>query len=175
LLLAAVEFAESRHRGQDRKGVDPPPYITHPIAVARLLADHGYAGETVALCAAILHDTVEDTDATIEELAERFGPQVASVVAEVTDDKGLPVEARKRAQIEHAPHMSREAKLVKLADKTANVRDLVARPPKGWSDDRRRAYVAWAATVVAGLDAPAGPLLAAFDAAVAEARRVLGG
>ena len=103
------------------------------------------------LQAALLHDTVEDTDTTIEEIEEHFGPTVRSVVAEVTDDKSLPKAKRKRLQVETAPKKSKEAKLVKLADKLYNLRDLERQTPKGWSEDRVQEYFKWAGEVVSGV------------------------
>lgn len=81
--------------------------------------------------AALLHDTVEDTATTLAELEERFGAAVRRVVEEVTDDKRLPKAERKRLQIERAPTCSRRAKLVKLADKLHNLRDLNRCTPQG--------------------------------------------
>ena len=117
------------------------------------------------LLAAILHDTVEDTDTTFEEIAAMFGRKVADVVREVTDDKRLAKPERKRLQIEHAPHVSKRAALVKLADKTSNLRDVAANPPEGWPLARRRAYFDWAKAVVDGLPPVSKALRAAFDEA----------
>ena len=162
-LLQALDLAAHKHRDQRRKDPAQSPYINHPIAVANLMWQLGVRDET-ALLAAVLHDTIEDTATTREEIAAAFGEDVAAVVAEVTDDKSLPKARRKELQIEHAPHKSHAAKLVKLADKTCNVRDIVDAPPTDWSIERRQQYLAWARQVVAGLrDAHAG-LAAAFDA-----------
>ncbi|MBW8734911.1 MAG: bifunctional (p)ppGpp synthetase/guanosine-3',5'-bis(diphosphate) 3'-pyrophosphohydrolase, partial [Asticcacaulis sp.] len=120
-LIAAVHFAADKHRYQRRKDTDATPYINHPVALAHILVDEGGIEDTDVLCAALLHDTVEDTDTTPEEIAARFGPRIAAIVMEVTDDKSLPGAARKQAQIDHAPHISLEAKLVKLADKISNL------------------------------------------------------
>src|SRR5688500_4024447 len=137
-LLSAASFAAVRHTDQKRKGSRGEPYINHPLEVANLLANVGGVDDYDVLIAAILHDTVEDTETTPEELAERFGKRVASIVAEVTDDKSLPKKRRKELQIEHAPHLSAEAKLVKLCDKISNIRDVVQNPPKDWDLKRRR-------------------------------------
>ena len=99
----------------------------------------------------MLHDTIEDTETTADELRALFGDQVASVVLEVTDDKSLDKAQRKQLQIEHAAHCSPQAKLVKLADKICNLRDLLTSPPADWSAERKQAYFDWAAAVVAGL------------------------
>merc|ERR1719247_3507427 len=125
------------------------PYINHPIGVAHLLIEGGVKDVDVIL-AALLHDTVEDTDTTNEELIQEFGNRVAGIVAEVTDDKNLAKEERKRLQITKAPSKSPEAKLVKLADKLYNLRDLERCTPQGWTQERVQQYFVWAQQVVAG-------------------------
>jgi len=161
------EVAAHKHRAQRRKDVEASPYINHPIALARTLAVEGGVTDIRTLVAAILHDTVEDTDTSFEEIAALFGAKVAAVVAEVTDDKSLVKAERKLAQIEHAPHMSNRAALVKLADKTANLRDVASSPPRGWPLARRRAYFDWAKKVVDGLPPVNKRLRSAFDEAFA--------
>ncbi|XP_038164411.1 guanosine-3',5'-bis(diphosphate) 3'-pyrophosphohydrolase MESH1 [Cyprinodon tularosa] len=151
LLLETVNFAAEKHRNQRRKDPQGTPYINHPIGVARILSYEGGVTDVEVLQAALLHDTVEDTDTTLEELEAKFGPIVARVVEEVTDDKSLPKQERKRLQVEHAPHCSRQAKLVKLADKLYNLRDLNTSTPVGWSAERVQEYFVWAAEVVKGL------------------------
>lgn len=151
LLLEAANFAAGKHRNQRRKDQEETPYINHPIGVARILTHEGGITDIAVLQAALLHDTVEDTDTTIDELESIFGPTVARIVEEVTDDKSLPKQERKRLQVEHAPHCSHQAKLVKLADKLYNLRDLNRCTPKGWSTDRVQEYFEWAAQVVKGL------------------------
>jgi guanosine-3',5'-bis(diphosphate) 3'-pyrophosphohydrolase len=137
LLLRALAFAADKHRHQRRKDAEASPYINHPIALANVLVEEGGVEDIEVLCAALLHDTIEDTDTTHEELVNAFGSRIAHIVAEVTDDKNLKSEERKRLQIEHAPKLSVEAKLVKLADKTCNLRDIVVRPPAKWDLARR--------------------------------------
>ena len=148
LLVDAVAFAAYKHRRQRRKDAEASPYINHPIALARVLSVEGGVSDTTLLAAAVLHDTLEDTETTFEELKERFGAAVAAVVLEVTDDKSLPKKERKRLQIQHAARISRRAKLVKLADKICNVRDVAASPPRTWPLRRRRQYFDWAKAVV---------------------------
>lgn len=167
LLLDAVMFAAERHRNQRRKDAEASPYINHPIALAHLLATTGGIADLDVLRAAILHDTVEDTETTEAELRERFGEAVASIVMEVTDDKALPKQRRKELQVEHAPHKSHGAALVKLADKTCNLRDIAAAPPADWSLARRQEYFDWAKRVVDGLPKVNAWLLAAFQDAYA--------
>jgi guanosine-3',5'-bis(diphosphate) 3'-pyrophosphohydrolase len=163
-ILDALQFAAEKHRDQRRKDAERSPYINHPIALARLLADAGVEDVEV-LQAAILHDTIEDTQTTREELEQRFGSKVAGIVWEVTDDKALPKPERKRRQVEHAPHVSRGAALVKLADKISNVRDMAASPPAGWPLERRREYFDWARSVVDALPDVSPALKAEFDRA----------
>lgn len=167
LLLRAIAFAAEKHRHQRRKDAESSPYINHPIALADVLANEGGVHDITTLCAAILHDTIEDTRTTQDELARHFGAGIAAVVAEVTDDKRLPKPERKRLQVVHAAHASSHAKLVKLADKICNLRDLVATPPANWPEQRRQDYFDWAAEVVAAVRGIHPGLEAAFDAAFA--------
>lgn len=169
-VLSAAAYAAHHHREQRRKGGDDVPYVNHVLEVARILAAEGGEDDPVLLTAALLHDVVEDTPVAIEDVRERFGPDVADVVAEVTDDKTLPKAERKRLQVVHAPKKSRRAKVLKLADKISNVRDLVASPPD-WSEKRLREYGAWADDVVAGLRGENPALDAAFDAALEQLGR----
>ena len=148
LIVSALEFAAHKHRDQRRKDALASPYINHPIALANVLVREGGVDDPAVLAAALLHDTVEDTQTTAAELREAFGEKIASIVEEVTDDKNLVKAERKRLQIEHAAHISREAKLVKLADKICNVRDVANHPPAKWDLARRREYFEWAKAVV---------------------------
>jgi len=166
-LLEAIAFAAAKHRDQRRKDPEASPYINHPITLAHLLATTGGIDDVVVLQAAILHDTIEDTQTVYAELLDRFGKEVADVVAEVTDDKSLPKEQRKELQVTHAPHASRQAALVKLADKICNLRDIAASPPRGWPLERQRDYFDWAKRVVDRLPPVSEPLSAAFEAAYA--------
>ena len=129
VLLSATAFAAEKHRSQRRKGADASPYINHPIALANVLANEGDIFDVPTIAAALLHDTVEDTDTTADELRRHFGDEITAIVLEVTDDKSLPKADRKRLQIEHAPHLSTRARLVKLADKLCNLRDIRCTPP----------------------------------------------
>ena len=165
LLLKALAFAAHKHRDQRRKDAQASPYINHPIALADVLVNEGGVTDIEVLCAALLHDTVEDTATTHEELVNAFGSRIARTVAEVTDDKALPKAERKRLQVEHAASLSREAKLVKLADKICNLRDVVERPPAKWDLERRREYFDWAKRVVDGLRGVHPQLEDLFDAA----------
>jgi len=162
-ILKALAFAAHKHRDQRRKDAEASPYINHPIAVADLLCNVGGVDDTEVLCAAILHDTIEDTRTTPEELAEHFGGRVRDVVLEVTDDKRLPPAERKRLQVEHAPHISRAAQLVKLADKLSNLHDVLDHPPASWPLARRQAYFDWARAVVDGMRGVNPALETLFD------------
>lgn len=170
-LLEAASFAAKRHTGQKRKGSDGEPYINHPLEVANLLANVGNVSDFDILIAAVLHDTVEDTGVTKEELEARFGQKVADYVSEVTDDKSLPNDERKRLQIEHAPHLSHGAKQIKLADKISNIADVTNNPPHDWPHERKVAYVDWGENVVAGLRGANPELEKHFDEIVKQARQ----
>ena len=164
LLVQAVHFAADRHRNQRRKDADASPYVNHPIALANVLANEAGIDDIETLCAAILHDTLEDTETTSAELAQRFGDRVAAIVGEVSDDRSMSRAERKRLQIEHARQISRPAKLVKLADKICNVRDVALSPPANWSAEQRHEYADWAAKVIDALRGAHPTLEAIFDA-----------
>lgn len=167
LVIRAVEFAARKHRMQRRKDSDASPYINHPIALMHVLCIDGGITEPVILAAAALHDTIEDTETTEQELRSIFGDEIASVVLETTDDKSLAKVERKRLQIENAQHVSREAALVKLADKICNLRDVAVNPPAEWSVERRTEYFDWAKAVVNGLPPVSAELLGLFNAVYA--------
>ena len=148
LLLKAIHFSADKHRGQRRKDIEQTPYINHPIAVAQRLWDIGGVRDPITLIAAVLHDTIEDTDTSAQEIETLFGRDVLVVVMEVTDDKSLPKQERKRLQIEHAADVSTPAKLIKLSDKSCNLSDLIHSPPPNWDIERRQQYVLWTEQVV---------------------------
>src|SRR5262245_57806635 len=150
VLLRALHFAADKHRDQRRKGEEASPYINHLIEVAELLAREGNVTDLITLQAAILHDTLEDTQTTAEELDVMFSPEVRHLIEEMTDDKRLPKVERKRLQIEHAPGLSPRAKVIKLADKVSNILGIIQTPPAGWSLERRREYLDWSDRVIAG-------------------------
>ena len=164
-LLRALAFAAASHRDQRRTDALASPYINHPIAVATALWHEGDVRDPVALTAAILHDTIEDTGTTEAELAAAFGAEIAAVVTEVTDDKSLPKAERKRQQVVHAASISDKAKRVKLADKISNLADVAQTPPPDWSLERRREYFDWARSVIDQLRGVDLVLEAAFDRA----------
>jgi guanosine-3',5'-bis(diphosphate) 3'-pyrophosphohydrolase len=150
-LMRAISFAADRHRFQTRKDNDGTPYINHPIKVALTLMSKGKEFDSDLLVAAVLHDTIEDTETTAEEIETMFGTRVLNIVLEVTDDKLLPKEERKRLQISHAATKSLAAKKLKLADKICNVYDIIHSPPENWTVERRLAYLFWAEQVLEGL------------------------
>lgn len=165
LLLRTTQFAADKHRNQRRKDAEASPYINHPIALANVLANEGGITDPVVLCAALLHDTIEDTNTTVDELRATFGEAITAIVLEVTDDKNLDKAVRKQLQIEHASHASPQAKLVKLADKICNLRDITASPPADWDLDRKTQYFDWANSVIAGIRGTHPRLEALFDEA----------
>lgn len=167
----AAYFSAKKHREQKRKGSKGSPYINHPLEVVNLLTNIGKIDDYTVLIAAVLHDTVEDTETTVAELAELFGAEISSIVMELTDDKSLPKTERKQLQIEHAPHLSPQAKLVKLADKISNIRDVIENPPEDWELERRIEYVEWGKKVVAGLRGVNENLENHFDELTARAAR----
>ncbi len=167
VVLKALAFAADKHRDQRRKDALASPYINHPIALANVLVREGEVTDADVLAAALLHDTVEDTQTTPAELRAAFGPAIAAIVEEVTDDKSLPKAERKRLQVEHAATMSAQAKLVKLADKICNLRDMADQPPSKWDLARRREYFEWAKAVIDRLRGAHPKLEALFDAAYA--------
>lgn len=148
LIIKALAFAADKHRDQRRKNADASPYINHPIALADVLANEAGITSAEVICAALLHDTIEDTETSVEELQVNFGAAITGYVLEVTDDKNLPKAARKQLQIDGASGLSESAKLVKLADKICNLRDMVEHAPLGWDITRKREYFDWAKAVV---------------------------
>jgi len=169
----AVIFAARKHQGQLRKDNGHSPYVTHPLLVAQTLWQVGGITDTTILTAAILHDTLEDTNTTSSEIREIFGEEVLEIVLEVTDDKSLEKMERKRLQVVHAPHLSEAAKVIKLADKLVNCRDMIISPPEEWRLERRRNYIQWGADVVEKIRGTNLALEAAFDDMLADAELML--
>lgn len=176
VVMRAAVFAGRVHAGHRRKGDAQEPYVNHVLEVAEILATHG--APVPAIVAALLHDTVEDSDTdpeptTLVHIADAFGEEVAGIVAEVSDDKALPKETRKALQVRQAPKKSDAAKQLKLADKISNLRAIAASPPKGWDHARRVEYVGWAGRVAAGLRGVNPALDALFDATYRDAMAAL--
>ncbi|OGQ78272.1 MAG: phosphohydrolase [Deltaproteobacteria bacterium RIFCSPLOWO2_12_FULL_60_19] len=172
-ILRAIDFAARKHRDQRRKDEESSPYINHPISVSLSLAEIGGVRDPETLAAAILHDTLEDTVTTPDELEATFGRRVRRIVEEVTDDKSLPKAERKRLQIEHARSLSPEAVLIKLGDKIANVLDVTHSPPADWSLERRKEYLDWAETVIKNCPQTNTALESHFNQVLKEGRRKL--
>ena len=170
LILEAASFAADKHRMQRRKDAQASPYINHPLSLAAILTKEGGIEDAKVIAAALLHDTVEDTETSIEEIEARFGNRVASIVAEVTDDKSLDKAERKRLQVVKASSKSTGAKLIKLADKISNLRDLTSSPPVNWTTERKSEYFLWAKEVVNGLRGANAHLETAFDEAYARGK-----
>jgi guanosine-3',5'-bis(diphosphate) 3'-pyrophosphohydrolase len=173
LVSEAAEFAARRHSGMSRKGRGNEPYINHLAEVANLLADATDGADAELVAAGWLHDTVEDTDTTREELAQKFSERIAALVVEVTDDMNLSQTERRQKQIEDAPHKSAGAKLIKIADKVSNIRARIAPQPSEAHCVDLAAYVIWAEKVVAGCRGVNPRLDATFDEAVKAAKSAL--
>jgi (p)ppGpp synthase/HD superfamily hydrolase len=150
LICEAIHFAAEKHTIQRRKNDDKIPYINHPIHVAAILSSAGVTC-TATICAAYLHDTIEDTNASYSEIKNLFGEKIADTVKECTDDKRDEKVKRKMDQIEHAKSISPEAKLVKLADKISNLSTLASNPPLDWTNDEITGYVIWSYAVCRNL------------------------
>jgi (p)ppGpp synthase/HD superfamily hydrolase len=170
-VLRAADAAARWHVHQRRKGIAQEPYINHLLEVASLVTEASSGSDPQLVIAALLHDAVEDQEVPLEIIVREFGRKVADIVMEVTDDKKLPKEERKRKQIETASKKSEGAKLVKLADKTSNLRTIAASPAADWSVKRRLEYIAWAKSVVAGLRGTSPWLEQQFDAAAIQAEQ----
>lgn len=171
-LIAVVEAAHAAarwHTHQRRDGAAAEPYVNHLLEVASLVAEATGGEDPNLVIAALLHDAVEDQDVSPAFIAETWGEDVARLVMEVTDDKALDKAMRKRLQVESAPHKSERAKVLKLADKTANLRAIAASPPVDWSMQRRLEYLAWARDVAKALRGVNPGLEAEFDRAASDA------
>jgi guanosine-3',5'-bis(diphosphate) 3'-pyrophosphohydrolase len=167
LIMQALHFAADKHRFQRRKDAHASPYINHPIDLANVLVNEAHIEDPVVLVAAILHDTVEDTETSLAEIEGHFGAEIRAIVAEVTDDKALAKAERKQRQVDHAPHATFRAQQLKFADKISNVRDIASSPPTEWSIERQREYFDWAKRVVDAMRGPHARLEELFDAAYA--------
>ncbi|MBV9560683.1 MAG: HD domain-containing protein [Bradyrhizobium sp.] len=169
LVSEAAQLAAHRHSGQQRKGRGDEPYVNHLAEVANLLAVATGGADAELVAAAWLHDTMEDTDTTKDELTQRFGPRVAGLVEEVTDDMTLSKDERRRLQVVEAPTKSGGARLIKIADKISNIRARIFFEPNLMQRVELMDYVAWAEQVVAGCRGVNAALDAMFDDAVTKA------
>ncbi|WP_046864780.1 HD domain-containing protein [Microvirga massiliensis] len=170
-VLKAADAVARWHVHQRRKGAAQEPYINHLLEVASLVAEATEGKDPELVIAALLHDAMEDQEVPRAMIVARWGEEIARVVEEVTDDKSIPKADRKRRQVESAPMKSDRAKLIKLADKTSNLRAITASPSPDWSVKRRLEYVAWAREVVTGLRGTNAWLEAEFDRAAEAADR----
>jgi len=173
LFLKALNFSAEKHRNQRRKDERASPYINHPIEVANVLWTVGDIYDIVTIVGALLHDTIEDTNTTPEEIRLNFGEDILALILEVTDDKSLPKQERKLKQIEKASLLSDRARQIKLADKICNINDIANFPPRHWSCQRRVEYLAWADSVIAGLRGANVKLEKHFDEVLANAQKKL--
>lgn len=174
LILRAMRFSAEKHRDQRRKDSNSSPYINHPIQVAETLWTVGEVRDITLLVAAILHDTIEDTSTTPDEIQTGFGEDILALVLEVTDDKSLPKQVRKQLQVETAAHKTYNARLLKLADKVCNVDDILTSPPADWSLERQQEYLLWTEKVVAGLRGINSKLENRYDELLVSGKRALG-
>jgi guanosine-3',5'-bis(diphosphate) 3'-pyrophosphohydrolase len=170
-VLQAADAAARWHAHQRRKGTAAEPYINHLLEVAMLVAEATDGNDPELVTAALLHDAIEDQEVPHGVIAETFGEEVAALVDEVTDDKSLPQSERKRLQVENAHKKTDRAKVLKLADKTSNLRAIAASPPPDWSVKRRLDYIRWAREVVAGLMGVSPLLEQEFERAAQAAER----
>jgi (p)ppGpp synthase/HD superfamily hydrolase len=172
-VLRAADAAARWHVHQRRKGSAQEPYVNHLLEVASLVAEATHGEDPDLVIAALLHDAIEDQEVPGELIAREFGKEAADLVGEVTDDKRLAKEERKRLQIENASKKSTRAKMIKLADKTSNLRAIAYSPSPDWSVKRRLEYIEFSKRVVAGLRGVSAWLEQQFDRAVEEAERSL--
>jgi (p)ppGpp synthase/HD superfamily hydrolase len=170
-LMRAANFAACKHAQQRRKGENAEPYINHLVEVASLAAD-ATQGDADIVIAALLHDVVEDQGVKFADIADQFGPTVAGFVAEVTDDKRKPKQERKDLQVINAPSKSFGASVIKLADKTSNLRSIAKSPPP-WPLQRKQTYLDWARAVIAGLAFKPTGLMADFERAASDLEATL--
>ena len=174
LILKALRFSAEKHSDQRRKDAKSSPYINHPIQVAETLWTVGGVRDVTLLLASILHDTIEDTGTRPDEIRAEFGEEVLALVLEVTDDKSLPKQVRKQLQVESAPHKTRNAKLLKLADKICNIHNMITSPPSDWSLERKQEYLLWTEKVVAGLRGVSETMESYYDDLLKDGKRSMG-
>jgi guanosine-3',5'-bis(diphosphate) 3'-pyrophosphohydrolase len=170
-LFEALKFAAEKHRNQRRKDRDASPYINHPIDICNTLCGCCRDLEPEVIVAAVLHDTIEDTNTTADEIRTLFGDKIVKLVLEVTDDKTLPKEVRKDLQVKTARHKSKGAKHIRIADKISNVTDIINSPPAGWSRERKLEYLDWTEKVIDELAGTNECLERLYRERLAEARR----
>jgi len=170
-IFEALDFAAYKHRHQKRKGIIPIPFINHPIKVASLILNRINNPGLEIVQAALLHDTLEDTKTTLEELREKFGLRVAEIVNELTDNMSQPYYVRKKLQIEKASKLSYEARCVKIADKISNVNDILF-TRVGWIKSRKLRYIKWSMKVIDQIRGTNKELEEEFDKLVIEAERI---
>ena len=173
LITHALRFAAERHSSQRRKGQAKEPYVNHLAEVSELVADATEGKDVNLIAAALLHDTIEDTETSSDELVATFNNDIAQLVADVTDDKSLPKQDRKNLQVVNSRAQNMRVKLLKLADKTSNLRSLANSPPENWNTEQKQAYIDWTIKVAAGLKGVNPWLEERFDEALRRAQQAL--
>ncbi|EFO18322.1 hypothetical protein LOAG_10172 [Loa loa] len=163
LIIEAVDLAARRHRQQRRKDAAQTPYVNHPIGVAYILTSEGQITDTTTIIAAILHDIVEHTKTTDEEIRKMFGDEIADIVKECTMVRSMKREARMKSELEKASKLSHKAKLVQLADKLNNIRDIERGTPLGWTKQHVTEYIIFAKDLLSKIRGIHGPLESALD------------
>jgi guanosine-3',5'-bis(diphosphate) 3'-pyrophosphohydrolase len=148
LVIRAAYFAGEKHRLQRRSDVEQTPYINHPLELAHILTEEGGINCLDTICASLLHDTLEDTDTSSDELKKHFGDVIASIVMEVSNDMTLSSQQRRVYELEKVVSLSHKAKLVKIADKLANIRDVSTMPPMGWTREKKQDYFDFALEII---------------------------
>ena len=174
-LTQALAFAAEAHANQRRKGAAQEPYLNHLVEVLDLVTQATGGDDVDLLIASLLHDVVEDTNVTEEELTESFGTRVAEIVQANSDDMSLPKDERRRKRIADMPRKAPDARIVKTADVISNIRAIVTSPPAGWTADRKLGYLDGCRQLIdAGRGANAA-LEKVFDQTVADAERTIRG
>ena len=173
LITRALHFAAERHSNHRRKGQAQEPYVNHLAEVSELVADATEGKDVNLIAAALLHDTIEDTETSSDELVATFNNDIAQLLADVTDDKSLPKQDRKYLQVVNSRAQNMRVKLLKLADKTSNLRSLANSPPENWNTEQKQAYIDWAIKVAAGLKGVNPWLEGRFDEALRRAQQTL--
>jgi guanosine-3',5'-bis(diphosphate) 3'-pyrophosphohydrolase len=172
-IFDALQFSADKHRKLKRKNKHATPYINHPIDVARILVTVGGVNDTDIICAALLHDTIEDTQTTEKEIEDIFGTKVKDYVVELTDNMELSADRRKEMQAKSFPHKSTGAKLIKLCDKISNVSDVIHDPPVFWTHSRRLRYLDSAEQLLDAIRGTNENLERKLDEIIAEGREFI--
>jgi len=150
-VLGAAIFATEKHKSQVRSNEKKTPYIIHPIEVADLVMKIGHVYDKDVLITALLHDVMDDTQTTYEQITSLYGTKVSSYLEEMTSKQGLSLKEQKKQQIMQAFRQNPSVAIIKLSDKLSNLKTLATSPPPSWSRDRIDQYFQWAQTVIENL------------------------